>query len=129
MLELIVLLLMAHAVADYALQSDTMGICKNPLLKERTEPEVQPFIKLQKKIPWYYWMFNHSLIHGLAVWFVTGNIFLAIFETFTHFFIDLGKCAGAYGIHVDQSLHVLCKLFWAWWIVQTLGVSNVASLL
>jgi hypothetical protein len=36
----------------------------------------------------------------------------ALAETGLHWLIDHGKCQGWYRIHVDQSLHVACKLLW-----------------
>jgi hypothetical protein len=103
-------LLAGHALMDFALQSDAMAVCKcrctdNPL---------------QKSVPWYYWLTAHCLLHGAAVGVVlhwaTGNwdlaIAFALLETVVHWFIDLGKCERLYSIHVDQGLHVACKVLW-----------------
>ncbi len=95
------LLLVSHAVCDYALQSDSMarGKC------EGQEPV--------HGVPWFYWLGAHCLIHAGGVYMVTQRIDLAIAELIAHFVIDNRKCCKAHGIHVDQALHVLCKIAWA----------------
>jgi len=124
MLELFVLLMFGHAIADFGLQSEGMALCKNPRLKEMWEeaysPKVssgvldylQPRMVTQALVPWYYFMAGHGLIHGFFVWAFTGNVALGIVETVCHFVIDVGKCKQYYGIHVDQALHILCKIVW-----------------
>jgi len=103
-------LLAGHALMDYSLQTDPMAVCKC----RRTDNPIQ------KSVPWFYWLTAHALLHGAAVgviiiW-VTGNwdlaIAFALAETVVHWFIDLGKCEKLYTIHVDQALHVLCKVLW-----------------
>ena len=93
-------LVMGHAVADFALQSEAMAKGKN----WRT-----PYA-----IPWPYWLTAHALIHGAAVTVVTGSVTLGLCETAAHWLIDLGKCSNKYGIHIDQALHLACKV--AWWM-------------
>lgn len=105
----------AHALMDYALQGDAMATCKCP---KADSP-------LQKQVPWYYWLTSHSVLHGAAVgvvvhWFGYGMetaLWFAVAETVIHWFIDLGKCQGVYGLHADQGLHLLCKV--VWWILLT----------
>ena len=29
-----------------------------------------------------------------------------------HWFIDFGKCEKLYGMHVDQTMHLVCKVLW-----------------
>jgi hypothetical protein len=104
-------LLAGHALMDYALQGDAMATCK---CRRSTHPA-------QQGVPWYYWLTAHALTHGLAVgvllrwagydWNLAVGFALA--ETVAHWLIDLGKCERLYNIHVDQLLHILCKV--AWW--------------
>lgn len=105
-LELLFGLLVGHAIADFALQTPTMAKFKN----WNTPPEPPPG---QKMVPcWPYWLGSHALIHGGAVYVVTGIWWLGLIETVLHAFIDAYKCAGWYGPHTDQALHVACKLYY-----------------
>lgn len=99
MVEIFLRLLMGHAVADFGLQSDWVAINKNRHLNKTP-------------VNWWYVMAAHALIHGAMVTIVTGNAGLGLTETVCHFLIDCGKCETWYGIHVDQFLHVVCKLAW-----------------
>jgi hypothetical protein len=104
-------LLAGHALMDYSLQGDAMAACK---CRRSTHPVAQ-------SVPWYYWLTAHALLHGAAVgalvfWgYNDWNLAVgfAIAETALHWLIDFGKCERLYGIHMDQGLHVLCKV--AWW--------------
>lgn len=96
------LLVAAHYVCDFALQSDTMG-------REKKRSSTTP---LQAAVPWYYWLTAHSVIQGLGVWVVLHSLPLALVETGAHFAIDFGKCEGKYDIRVDQGLHIACKALW-----------------
>ncbi|HEY3788243.1 MAG TPA: DUF3307 domain-containing protein [Urbifossiella sp.] len=111
-------LLAGHALMDYSLQTDPMAVCK---CRRANHP-------LQQAVPWYYWLTSHALLHGAAVgiivhWF-TGDwnlaIGFAIVETAIHWVIDFGKCEKIYNIHVDQALHIICKV--AWWGLIASGV-------
>ncbi len=95
-------LLVGHALADYALQGDSMAINKNRHAKT----------ELQKHVPWYYWMSAHALIHGGAVTLITQSLWLGLAETFCHFLIDYGKCNRLFNINIDQLLHLACKISW-----------------
>ena len=59
---------------------------------------------------WYYWLTAHALVHGGAVYLVTGSLVLGIVETLLHWFIDFSKCEGWLNFHQDQALHVGCKV-------------------
>ena len=100
-------LLMGHAVADCALQSDSMARGKNRNRVPLNIPSGQ-----KRQIAWPYFLTSHALIHGASVFVITGSIWLGISETIAHWFIDFGKCENWYGIHLDQSLHIGCKLLW-----------------
>lgn len=103
-------LLAGHALMDFALQSDAMAVCKC----RRTENP------LQKSVPWYFWLTAHAFLHGGTVGVIlhwtSGNWDLAVLfgvaETVVHWLIDFGKCERLYGIHIDQTLHILCKVLW-----------------
>ncbi|MCI0705772.1 MAG: DUF3307 domain-containing protein [Planctomycetia bacterium] len=109
---LLFFLIAAHALMDFALQTDPMAVCK---CRKANNP-------LQATVPWYYWLTAHAFLHGAAVgvvirwvweaeWVVVAAFAFA--ETFIHWFIDLGKCEKLYSMHIDQALHVICKI--AWW--------------
>jgi hypothetical protein len=95
-------LLVGHAVADFPLQAGPMAVEKC----RRSASD------LQRTVPWFYWLSAHALIHGGAVFFVTGSLFLGTLETVVHWLIDFAKCEGLFGIHTDQALHVGCKVLW-----------------
>jgi hypothetical protein len=96
------MLLVGHAVADYPLQSDSMAIGKNKRLN-----------LAYREVPWYYWMASHALVHGGAVTIMTGSVYLGFAECLLHFVIDVLKCEKITTIHIDQFLHVACKVVWA----------------
>jgi len=101
MITELIKLIWVHALADFALQPEAMALGKG----RKTNP-------LKGIVPWGYWLTSHSMIQGLGVYVVTGSLALGIAETVAHWFIDLGKCEGWYGIHADQLLHVACKTIW-----------------
>jgi len=100
-LETLFLLLMGHALADFALQSDVMAKGKN----RHYDPALY-------EVSWLYWMTAHSLVHGLCVAVITRNIWLGLGETVFHWYLDFLKCEKITGIHSDQLYHVLCKVMW-----------------
>lgn len=96
------LLVAGHALADFPLQSEAIAIEKNRHSKS----------DLQKHVPWYYWLGAHASIHGAIVGLITGSLVLGILEATAHAMIDFGKCEKWYDIHVDQALHLACKVLW-----------------
>lgn len=100
-------LLVGHAVMDFWAQSDALAQMKN---RNRPNTRVPPGQKPQTM--WPYALGAHALMHGGAVALITGSVTLGSFEAAAHFAIDFGKCENWYGIHVDQALHVACKLAW-----------------
>lgn len=93
-LEIFFWLVVAHAICDYVFQPEAMAKGKAGL----------------NGVPWYYWLAAHALTHGAAVGFVTKMFPLALIETAAHAAIDYGKVRRKYGIHIDQLLHILCKV-------------------
>lgn len=102
MITLFFYLVVAHAAFDYALQGDTVALNKNPNAKTL----------LQNSVPWFYWMASHALMHGGAVCIITGSVYLGMAEVIAHFIIDYCKCMKMFTIHIDQLLHVACKIIW-----------------
>ena len=92
------LLVMAHFLGDFGLQSDRMAVEKCP--------------GCDRTLPWPWWLTAHAAIHGLLVALLTGLPLLGLAEWLLHAVIDLFKCRGRYSLAVDQLLHLLCKLLW-----------------
>ena len=105
MLEILFLLLAVHALCDYPLQGDFLAKAKN-----YNDTEI---VKFMGKGFWVHALTSHSLIQGGGVALVTGIWWLGLLETIFHWIIDFGKCANYYGIHMDQGLHIMCKVLWA----------------
>jgi hypothetical protein len=113
----------AHALMDFALQGDAIATCK---CRAAGSP-------LQKSVPWYYWLTAHCILHGAAVavviqWYGYGfnlAVWFGVVETVIHWFIDLAKCERVFGIHIDQSAHLLCKV--VWWVILTTYFSPLAQ--
>lgn len=106
----LVILLFAHFLGDYALQSEAMAKGKN------RNNQINPSLKKQAPT-WYYWMLAHAFIHGGLIWFfmsflITNSWIFIILEVPYHFFIDTLKCDGRIDIHQDQALHVFCKILY-----------------
>lgn len=105
-LALFLQLLIGHALADFALQSDAMAKGKN-----RHNKSVPPLG--QKYVPcWTYWLTAHALIHGGVVWLVTDSLSLAVFEIVFHWVVDFLKCENLTNPHVDQIFHLGSKLYY-----------------
>lgn len=96
-------LISGHFLCDYPLQGDFIGKFKNRNVNNKMNP---PFI------PWWHLMTAHSFIHGGMVALITGSLILGLIETVLHFMIDVLKCEGYTNIHVDQLLHILCKIIY-----------------
>lgn len=103
-IELLLALLVGHALADYPLQGDFLAKAKS---------RVSPI----PGVPWYHGLAWHSAIHGGFVGAITGSVWLGLVEFFAHCLIDDAKCSGKFGIgerafNIDQALHVACKVAW-----------------
>lgn len=95
-------LISAHFALDFPFQGDTTAREKSRYSRS----------DLQKQVPWYYWLSAHAVCHGAAVTFVTGSLGLGLAEVVAHWIIDFAKCEGLFNIHVDQALHLACKVLW-----------------
>jgi hypothetical protein len=102
--SLFIALLMGHAVADYALQSDWMAKHKNRHVAPSFEPGTTT---------WPLVLAAHALVNGALVYSITGVVWLGVAETLAHGAIDFYRCESKYGIYPDQVMHILCKLAWS----------------
>lgn len=98
-LELFGALVVAHAVCDYPLQGDFLAKAKN-----RTAPI--------PGVPWWQALGAHAVMHGGAVWLLTGFWWLGLSEAVAHALIDDAKCRGRLSFNADQGLHIACKAVW-----------------
>jgi hypothetical protein len=101
-------LLVGHAIMDFWAQSDALAQMKN-----RNRPNTRVPTGQKAQVMWPYALTAHALHHGAAVAVVTGSVPLGIAETVAHWLIDFGKCENYYGIHVDQAMHIVCKIAWS----------------
>ena len=108
-LELLLMLIGSHFICDYVLQTDAIATGKNRLL----DPA-------KFGVNWYYWMTSHAVTHGFGVGLITGSVWLGFLEFVLHWLIDTGKCEKLYGLHVDQALHLTCKV----WIIYICMSAN-----
>lgn len=99
---MLVALIGAHALFDYAGQGDFMSKAKN-----RTTPI--------PGVPWWNVLAGHAAIHGAAVALITGIWWLFVVEAAIHFVTDDAKCRGRISYNVDQAIHVACKV--AYWLI------------
>lgn len=97
--EILFLLLAAHCLCDYPLQGDFLAQAKNP------------WTPVGRSL-WYMALPSHGLIHGAAVFVITGSLTLGVLEAWAHMAIDLLKCRDLINFRDDQVLHVVCKLAW-----------------
>lgn len=100
MADLLLLMVFAHALADYPLQGDFLAKGKN---------RVNPI----PGIPFWHPLTAHAVIHGGFVGVITGQFWIGIAETAIHWFTDDAKCRGWIGYNTDQAIHIACKVAWA----------------
>ncbi|CDN96072.1 DUF3307 domain-containing protein [Rhizobium oryzihabitans] len=101
-LEMLVYMIAAHFLLDYALQGDWMSKAKNATL------DLVPGERI-----WPLALFGHALIHATAVQIITGNWWLFPVELIVHFITDYRKCRGDFGYNFDQAVHIGCKVLYA----------------
>lgn len=98
--------LVIHTLADFPLQGDYLARQKVRSTATCTTD-------------WLIALTAHSIIHAGGVWLVTGSLGLGLAELVLHWLIDLAKGEGKFGVVVDQSLHLLCKLAYVVILVMT----------
>lgn len=89
--------LVVHTLADFPLQGDYLA-------REKVRKNAAC------RTDWLIALSAHSIIQAGGVWLLTGSLALGTTEFFLHWLIDLAKGEGKFGVVVDQSLHLLCKL-------------------
>lgn len=102
-LELFFKLLVAHATADFVLQSEAVGRGKN----RHSDIHYGKTFSFPK---WYYWLSAHALVHGGLVYLITNSLLLGVIEVVSHWCIDFAKCEGLIGFNQDQALHIGFKI-------------------
>lgn len=101
-LDILFLLIFAHFLGDYALQSEFMAKAKN-----RYNP--------LPGVPWQWPMVAHCVIHAGLVLMVTQLWWLALAEFCFHLVTDIEKCRGDLDFSSDQWIHLFHKMLY--WIV------------
>ena len=105
--------LVGHALGDYVFQRDIMARSKSR--------HADIYKTAGPGFPgWYYWLLAHALVHGGAVFLISGSALLGIIETVLHTIIDYCKCEHWISLHLDQVLHILCKIAYVYVIYQGL---------
>lgn len=110
--EILSLLMVGHALADYPIQATWIATTKN-----HRAPHSSGY-------PWYHSLTAHAVIHGGFVGVITGSVWLGYAEAFVHWIIDYGKSEGLFGVNVDQTLHVICKIVWVIILVNFMGLPS-----
>lgn len=98
-------LVVGHMIGDYPLQGEFLAIHKNHRL-----PASATNMPDRPRGLWFHCLTAHSMIHAGLVWAVTGLFVLAIAEFVLHWVIDFLKSEGWTNFHVDQLLHIICKI-------------------
>lgn len=97
--EMFAALVVAHMLCDYPLQGDFLAKAKN-----HTAP--------LPGVPWWQALGAHSIIHGGAVWLITGIWWLGLAEVVAHALTDYAKSARHFTFTVDQFMHIVFKAMW-----------------
>ncbi len=105
-------LAIGHALGDYPLQSDFLAKHKNRHFAH-AYTDLPPARTL-----WLHCLTAHALIHAGIVWLLTGRAALGAAELVLHWLIDWLKIERKINFHVDQLLHLLCKVGFVWWLCR-----------
>lgn len=97
-LDSLILLVLAHFVCDFVLQSDRMA-------KEKVPGS-------DLTLSWQWWLAAHASTHGLAVAVISGFPILGVAEMAAHAGIDWLKGRFRFALALDQSMHLACKALW-----------------
>lgn len=103
-------LLMAHAVTDFALQTEFIALSKS----RYTTPK---YLDKDHLPMWPYTLTAHALINAAGVWLVTRRFDLALWELIIHCLVDFIKCEKLLNLHYDQLLHVCSKFLFAFFML------------
>lgn len=99
-IELLGMMVFAHALADYPLQGDFLAKAKNH--KNSIEG-----------VPFWQALFAHSAIHAGFVGILTGYWFIGLLEFFAHAITDFTKCNDPrFTFNHDQAAHIFFKVLW-----------------
>lgn len=104
-MNLLFLLLVWHALADFPLQGDFLANMKNPYLNRAQSLGRQDLM-------WPWCLGAHCLIQAGGVFMITNSLTLAGLEFSAHWGIDLLKCRGKITFGQDQLLHIGCKVLY-----------------
>lgn len=106
--RLLFLMISAHFLADFTLQTGIIAKFKNPHASStelfgpgNPAPTIWPWI-----------LSAHAFQHGALVFLITQSLGLGLAETAAHWLTDFGKCQGWYGYHADQWIHLGTKVLW-----------------
>lgn len=99
-MEIFASLLIGHAIADYALQTEWVARAK------------QPGFRFGGEVIWPGVLACHAAIHAGAVKLATGSWPLACLEFAAHAAIDYARGRGRLSYNADQMAHVGCKVLW-----------------
>jgi len=100
-MEVFAWLLIGHAIADFALQTEWMALAK------------QPGRRFDGEVIWPPVLAWHAAMHAGAVKLATGSWLLAGLEFVAHAAIDYARGRGRLSFNADQAAHVGCKVVWA----------------
>lgn len=89
-----------HALADFPLQGDYIA-------RQKSRKQAS------SRSEWIVALTAHCVIHAGGVWLISGSLAFAAAELLLHGLIDLGKGEEKFGLATDQTLHLLCKLGYA----------------
>lgn len=106
---LIFAFLIIHAVADFALQNEFIARSK---VRGADLSDLFGGGQPPKGI-WAYSLSAHSLIHAGGVWLISGSVIFGVTEFVLHWMIDFTKGNRCFNFHIDQFLHILCKIIYA----------------
>jgi len=97
------MLLFAHFVGDFTLQSAAMARGKIP----GGDPH----------IAWGWWLTAHVSTHAFLVLVITGSFWIGLLEFVSHALLDWAKIRGIIGFNTDQILHLAFKFIWVFILI------------
>jgi hypothetical protein len=93
-------LIWAWLLLDYALQGDFMARTKNHKYPD-------------EKVPWVWPWLSHAFLQAGGVYLVTWSLTLSMIEFVAHAAIDYCKADERLTYSQDQSLHLICRIVYA----------------